>query len=80
MYINGALMRTACLESTDPDLVLETRTRLHLADHENVNYLLAIKRVIGMTPLPDSAFYRANIRSNSAAERVRQSSMETPRK
>lgn len=38
VYINGALMRTACLESTDPDLVLETRTRLHLDEHENVNY------------------------------------------
>jgi hypothetical protein len=59
VYINGALMKTACLESTDPDLVLETRTRLHLDDHENVNYLLAIKRVIGMAQLPDGAFYRA---------------------
>ncbi len=59
VYINGALMRSACLESTDSDLVLETRTRLHLDDHENVNYLLAIKRVIGMAPLPNGAFYRA---------------------
>jgi len=59
VYINGALMRTVCLESTDPDLVLEIRNRLHLNDHENVNYLLAIKRVIGMAPLPDGAFYRA---------------------
>ena len=57
--INGALMRTLCIESTDPDLVLATRTRLHLDDYENVNYLLAIKRVIGMAPLPDGAFYRA---------------------
>ncbi len=59
VYINGALMRTVCLESTDPDLVLETSTRLHLDDYENVNYLLAIKRVIGMAPLPDGAFYHA---------------------
>ena len=57
--INGASMRTACLESTDPELVLETRTRLHFDGYENVNYLLAIKRVIGMAPLPDGAFYRA---------------------
>jgi len=57
--INGALIRTLCIESTDPDLVLETRARLHLDDYENVNYLLAIKRVIGMAPLPDGAFYRA---------------------
>jgi hypothetical protein len=59
VYINGALMRTACLESTDPERVLETRTRLHLDTYENVSYLLAIKRVIGMAPLPDDAFYRA---------------------
>ena len=59
VYINGALTKTVCLESTDPDLVLETRTRLRLDDHDNVNYLLAIKRVIGMAPLPDGAFYRA---------------------
>lgn len=59
VYINGAAMRTVCLESTDPDLVLKTRTGLHLDDHDNVNYLLAIKRVIGMAPLPDGAFYRA---------------------
>jgi hypothetical protein len=59
VYINGALMRTACLESTDPDLVLRTRTRIHLDGYENVNYLLAIKRVIGMAPLPAGAFYRA---------------------
>ena len=57
--INGAMTRTVCLESTDPDRVLETRTRLYLDDYENVNYLLAIKRVIGMTPLPEGAFYRA---------------------
>jgi len=59
VYINGAMMRTACLESTDSDLVLEMRSQLHLDQYPNVNYLLAIKRVIGMAPLPDGAFYRA---------------------
>lgn len=59
VWINGAFVRTACLESTEPDLVLETRNLLHLDDHENVNYLLAVKRVIGMAPLPDGVFYRA---------------------
>jgi hypothetical protein len=59
VYINGAFLRTVCLESTDSDLVLETRRRLHLDQYENVNYLLAIKRVVGMAPLPLSAFYRA---------------------
>ncbi len=59
VYINGAAMRTACLESADSDLVLEMRKQLHLDRYPNVNYLLAIKRVIGMAPLPDDAFYRA---------------------
>ena len=59
VYINGALMRTACLESTDPDLVLELRSQLHLDHYPNVNYLLAIKRVIGMAPLAEGAYYRA---------------------
>ena len=59
VYINGALMHTACLEATDPELVLRTRDRVHLHEYENVNYLLAIKRVIGMAPLPAGVFYRA---------------------
>ncbi len=59
LYINGASMRTVCLESTDAELVLRTRTRMHLDGYENVNYLLAIKRVVGMAPLPAGAFYRA---------------------
>jgi hypothetical protein len=59
VYINGALIRTVSLESGDPDLVLETRSRFHLDHHDNVNYPLAIKRVIGMAPLPEGAFYRA---------------------
>jgi hypothetical protein len=60
VYINGALIRTACLESTDPELVLRTRTRTHLDGYENVNYLLAIKRVIGMAPVPRGVFYMTN--------------------
>jgi hypothetical protein len=59
VYVNGALLRTACLEDTDAQLVLRTRERVHLQPFDNVNYLVAIKRVIGMTPLPERAFYRA---------------------
>lgn len=40
--------------------ILETRNQLHLNDYENVNYLLAIKRIIGMAPLPDRMFYCTN--------------------
>jgi hypothetical protein len=59
VFVNGALLRSACLESTDPELVLTTRARVRLDPYENVNYLLAIKRVIGMAPLPRGAFYTA---------------------
>jgi hypothetical protein len=59
VYINGAFLRTVCLESTDPDRVLATAARIHLDNYENVSYPLAIKRVVGMAPLPAGAFYRA---------------------
>lgn len=59
VYINGARIRTACLESEDRDAVLATAADIRLTEYENVNYLLAIKRVIGMAPLPEQAYYRA---------------------
>ena len=58
VYVNGALLRSTCLESLDADRVVEMRGRLHLGGYENVNYLLAIKRVIGMAPLPDGSIYQ----------------------
>jgi hypothetical protein len=66
VYINGAVIRTVSLESGDPGLVLETRTRFHLDHYDNVNYTLAIERVIGMAPLPEGAFYRACLASEEA--------------
>lgn len=60
VYINGALLRTACLESLDPDRVLATRQRTYLGNYENVNYLLAIKRVIGMEPPANGFFQRTS--------------------
>ncbi|OOZ36424.1 hypothetical protein [Solemya velesiana gill symbiont] len=59
VYINGARIKSACLESIDPDLVLGVRERTRLNQYENVNYLLEIKRVIGMEPLPDGVYYNA---------------------
>ena len=59
VYINGAGIKTACLESEDIDAVLAAAEGIGLTAFENVNYLLAIKRVIGMAPLPEQAFYRA---------------------
>ncbi len=59
VYINGARIRTACLESEDKDAVLAAVENIALDKFDNVNYLLAIKRVIGMAPLPEQAYYRA---------------------
>ena len=52
VLVNGAALQTICLESVDPEAVLETRRAVGADELENVNYLLAIKRVIGMEPLP----------------------------
>jgi hypothetical protein len=51
--INRAGMQTVAIESVDIDDILKAKEMLGLDEYENVNYLLAIKRVIGMEPLPD---------------------------
>jgi hypothetical protein len=51
--INRAGMQTVAIESVDIDDILEAKEMLGLDEYENVNYLLAIKRVIGMEPLPN---------------------------
>ncbi len=50
---NGAGLETVAVESVDVDAILEAKRQLGLEAYENVNYLRAIKRVIGMEPLPD---------------------------
>ncbi|RCK77884.1 MAG: hypothetical protein OZSIB_2043 [Candidatus Ozemobacter sibiricus] len=52
LLINGAAIKTAAVESTDLEAILEVKRRLGLTDYENVNYLVAIKRIIGMLPAP----------------------------
>jgi hypothetical protein len=61
VYINGAKIMTANLESVDIDAILAAKKMVALSDYENVNYLLAIKRVIGMEPLAESSFYRVKL-------------------
>ena len=51
VWINGAGLHSVAIELMDPATVLEARHTLGLDDLENVNYLQAIKRVIGMAPL-----------------------------
>ena len=52
LLINDAAIQTVAVELEDVNSVLEAKKMLGLTDYENVNYLLAIKRVIGMEPLP----------------------------
>lgn len=58
VYINGAKIMTANLESVDVDAILEAKKMTGLDSYENVNYLLAIKRMIGMEPMCDNSVYK----------------------
>ncbi len=53
LLINGAAIKTMALESADIETVLKVKQMLGLHENENVNYLLAIKRILGMQPLGD---------------------------
>ena len=53
LLINGAAIKTIAVESVDVDAVLQAREILGLQEYENVSYPLAIKRILGMTPLPE---------------------------
>ncbi|MGI9319843.1 MAG: hypothetical protein ACR2O5_00380 [Thiogranum sp.] len=52
LLVNGAAIKTLAVESEDAEAVLQAQGMLGLREYENVNYLLAIKRIIGMEPLP----------------------------
>ncbi len=49
---NGAGLQSVAVESVNLPAILEAKQMLGLDEYENVNYLRAIKRVIGMEPLP----------------------------
>jgi hypothetical protein len=49
VWINGALVVSVNSESTEVEDIKKTITDLKLEDAENINYLQAIKRVIGMS-------------------------------
>ena len=53
--VNGASIKTICIEAEDPKKVLKAKEMLGMSDKlENVNYPLAMKRIIGLAPLPDN--------------------------
>ena len=52
VFINGARVETINLESTDVQLMKQTINHIGLQGVENINYLQAIKRVVGMIDKP----------------------------
>lgn len=54
LLINGAAIETVSIESVDVPAILEAIRMVGLSDYENVNYLMAIKRIIGMETMPDT--------------------------
>jgi hypothetical protein len=53
LLINGAAIKTMAVESPGIEAVLKVKQMLGLQEYENVNYLQAIKRILGMEPLGD---------------------------
>ncbi|MGD2096006.1 MAG: hypothetical protein PVG35_00405 [Desulfobacterales bacterium] len=53
LTVNGAAIKTIAVESIDVQTVLQAKEILGLQEYENVSYLLAIKRILGMAPLPE---------------------------
>lgn len=52
--INGATIKTVCIEAEDPKRVLKVKKKLQIdEDTENVNYPLALKRIMGLSEFPD---------------------------
>lgn len=52
--VNGTSVKTVCIESEDPNKVIEAKKILGIdSKTENVNYPLALKRFMGLTQLPD---------------------------
>lgn len=52
--VNGAFIKTICIESEDPEKVLEAKNLLGIGSNvENVSYPLALKRIMGLTTLPE---------------------------
>jgi len=51
---NGASIKTLCIESEDPENVMKAKNLIGIGSKvENVSYPLALKRIMGLTTLPD---------------------------
>lgn len=52
--VNGATIKTICIEAEDPKKVLKVKKKLHVDEEmNNVNYPLALKRIMGLVELPE---------------------------
>jgi hypothetical protein len=49
--VNGAAIRTASVESENPELALQVIAELGLDEYDNTSYVLALRRVTGLAPL-----------------------------
>ncbi len=48
------MIKTICIEAEEPKKVLKAKKKLHInEDMENVNYPLALKRIMGLVELPE---------------------------
>jgi len=53
--VNGASIKTICIEAADPQKVIKAKEILGMSNKlENVNYPLALKRIMGLAPLPEN--------------------------
>lgn len=53
--VNGAFIKTICIESEDPEKVINAKQIIGIGSNvENVSYPLALKRIMGLTALPDT--------------------------
>lgn len=52
--VNGATIKTICIEAEDPKKVLKAKKKLEIDEEaENVNYPLALKRIMGLVEFPE---------------------------
>ena len=52
VLVNGAAIRTVCVEGVDPDAVLHWVDALGLTAFGNINYVQALQRITGLTAEP----------------------------
>ena len=45
---NGVPLQTICVEHADPELVLDVVRQLGLEELDNINYIKAMKRIVGI--------------------------------